>query len=587
MFVSHANAITSCFLDSLRRSVGGWASACTMLESHLAAPRWQVQAGVIRSGARFPRVLMTGYRACMLLLAASCSPDDILAQGHTHEASRSGPATPEGISPEDWSAICAAYDVGRYAARPSGNGYEALNPGQQWRTFFDGRAFVTAPESGGWTWGLELKGYGFAGYEEELTLSECFHARGEQVGYRWDATLEEWYKNDARGLEHGYTLHRRPCGLGGVLTLTLAVRGDLDPVVSRDGRGINFENSQGAVVLTYSGLAVVDAEGRELDARFALEGEYLRLSVAENGARYPVTIDPVAQQAYLKASNSGAEDLFGWSVAVSGATAVVGAPGESSSSHSVNGGQNDNTAYAAGAAYVFVRSGGVWSQQAYLKASNSEAYDYFGWSVAVSGDIVAVSALWEDSNAIGTDGDQTNNNAPDAGAVYVFVRNGTSWSQEAYLKASNTDAGDRFGVRLGMSNETLVVGADREDSSATGVGGLQTDDSARDSGAAYVFIRSGTNWIQQAYLKASNTDAGDLFGSAVGVSEDTIVIGAHLEDSNATGVNGQQGAGASDSGAAYVFARDINGWSQGGYLKASNTGVTGSGILWRWQETLP
>ncbi|TDJ68499.1 MAG: hypothetical protein E2O39_13155 [Planctomycetota bacterium] len=142
----------------------------------------------------------------------------------------------------------------------------------------------------------------------------------------------------------------------------------------------------------------------------------------------------------------------------------------------------------------------------------------------------------------------------DAGAAYVFVRSGTSWSQEAYLKASNTDVGDEFGWSVTVSGDMVVVGAIREDSDSTGVNGNQNDNSDIEAGAAYVFVRSGTSWSQAAYLKASNTDADDRFGSSVSVSGDTVVVGARLEDSNAMGVNGNHGNNtAPDAGAAYVF----------------------------------
>lgn len=287
------------------------------------------------------------------------------------------------------------------------------------------------------------------------------------------------------------------------------------------------------------------------------------------------------QQAYFKASNAGTRDEFGYSVAVSGDTAVIGARFESSSATGVNGDQTDNSAPQSGAAYAFVRNGTNWIQQAYLKASNTggplpgEEYgDAFGWSIAISDDTVVVGAPFEDSNAIGVNGDEHNNSAPDSGAVYVFVREGTNWIQQAYLKASNPGSGDNFGYSVAISGNTVVVGAPFEDSNATGVNGNQGNNSAAESGAAYVFMRSGTNWIQQAYLKASNSGSGDAFGESVGVSGDTIVIGAGGEDSNSIGVNGPQGNNsAAGSGAAYVFARNGTNWTQQAYLKASNTGA--------------
>jgi FG-GAP repeat protein len=153
----------------------------------------------------------------------------------------------------------------------------------------------------------------------------------------------------------------------------------------------------------------------------------------------------------------------------------------------VNGNQSDNSATSAGAAYVFVRSGTTWTQQAYLKASNTEANDFFGFSVAVSGDTVVVGAPREASNATGVNGNQSDNSATSAGAAYVFVRSGTTWSQQAYLKASNTETGDDFGFSVAVSGDTIVVGAWGEDSNATGVNGNQNDNSLGQAGAAYTF----------------------------------------------------------------------------------------------------
>ncbi len=278
------------------------------------------------------------------------------------------------------------------------------------------------------------------------------------------------------------------------------------------------------------------------------------------------------QQAYLKASNTDEGDEFGWSVALSGDTLVVGAPMEDSGAVGVDGDQADDGALNSGAAYVFVRTGATWTQQAYLKASNAAASDNFGFAVAVSGDTVVVGALTEDSSASGVNGDENNDDELGSGAAYVFVRSGTTWSQQAYLKASNPGANDLFGVSVAIAGDTVVVGASVEDSSATGVDGDQGDDSAVNSGAAYVFRRTGTSWAQEAYLKASNTEALDGFGIAVAISGDTIVVGAHVESSSATGVDGDQADnGASAAGAAYVFERSGTIWSQQAYLKASNT----------------
>ena len=284
------------------------------------------------------------------------------------------------------------------------------------------------------------------------------------------------------------------------------------------------------------------------------------------------TPEGIAQRAYLKASNTGVEDYFGCSVAVSGNTVVIGAPYESSSSTGVGGNGNTNGALSSGAAYVFVRSGTSWAQQAYLKASNTGANDCFGTAVAVSGNTVVVGAPYEESSATGVDGNQGDNSVPSSGAAYVFVRAGTDWTQQAYLKAANTGAWDYFGMSVAISGDTAVVGAPYEDSSATGIDGNHSDDSATNAGAAYVFVRSGTAWTQQAYQKASNTGAWDYFGTSVAISGDTVVVGAPYEDSSATGIDG---SGNNDSawcsGAAYVYFRDAGTWIHQAYLKACNT----------------
>src|SRR5207248_2080220 len=151
--------------------------------------------------------------------------------------------------------------------------------------------------------------------------------------------------------------------------------------------------------------------------------------------------------------------------------------------------------------------------------------DFFGGSVSISGDTVVVGALYEDSAATGINGNQSDNSATGSGAAYVFVRSGSTWTQQAYLKASNTGANDFFGVSVAISGNTIVAGAYGEDSAATGVNGNQADNGAVDSGAAYVFVRSGSTWTQQAYLKASNTGVSDFFGGSVAISGDTAVIG--------------------------------------------------------------
>ena len=194
-----------------------------------------------------------------------------------------------------------------------------------------------------------------------------------------------------------------------------------------------------------------------------------------------------------------------------------------------------------------MRNGTTWSQQAYLKASNTDPGDEFGISVAVSGDTVVVGARYERSVARGVNGDQTDHSACQAGAAYVFVRSGTAWSQQAYLKASNTVAKSSCGMSTPSSvlrwrspARPWLSGHWRKTATRPGSTATRTITAPFGAGAAYVFVRNGTTWSQQAYLKASNTDAGDAFGWSVAVSATPWWSGHISESSNATGVNGDQ-----------------------------------------------
>jgi hypothetical protein len=276
------------------------------------------------------------------------------------------------------------------------------------------------------------------------------------------------------------------------------------------------------------------------------------------------------QQAYLKASNIGQDDQFGFSVALSGDTVAVSAPNESSSATTVDGDQTNDAASHAGAVYVFLRGGSTWTQQAYVKPFNTGQDDQFGWSVALSGDTLAVGTPREDSANPANPADDL---AGQSGAVYVFTRANRKWTQQAYLKASNLQSNYLFGWSVAVSGDTLVAGSVNESSAATGVNGFQNDSSAMGAGAAYVFVRNGTTWTQQAYLKASNTGPGDSFGWSTALTADALAIGAVAESSNGKGTDGNQSDNtAGGAGAVYLFLRQGTSWTQQAYVKASNAG---------------
>ena len=200
---------------------------------------------------------------------------------------------------------------------------------------------------------------------------------------------------------------------------------------------------------------------------------------------------------------SDVNDEVGFALAVSrdGQTIAIGAPQEDSG----NGDAADNSLADSGAVYIYVRAGQTWQQQAYIKPTVPLLEEQLGYAVALSADGNTLAA-----------GAPAIPSPSGPGKVYLFTRTGTSWTQQAALDAAVPDAHDAFGCSVAVddSGTTLVAGAYAEDSAATGVGGNAGDNTATDAGAAYIFTRSGTSWTQQAYLKASNTDAGDQFGLA-------------------------------------------------------------------------
>ncbi|MDJ0833054.1 MAG: cadherin-like beta sandwich domain-containing protein, partial [Gammaproteobacteria bacterium] len=260
-----------------------------------------------------------------------------------------------------------------------------------------------------------------------------------------------------------------------------------------------------------------------------------------------------AQQAYVKASNTEQQDSFGRNVALSGDTLAVAAPGERSNATGINGDESNNDQNLSGAVYVFTRSGGIWTQQAYIKSSTSLFNNQFGSSLALDQDTLVITA-------------------PGENAVYIFTRNGSDWTQQQIL--SDVTAG-----RLALEADTLVIGNPGDASNATGINGDENNSDETKSGAVYVYTRTANTWTRQAYIKASNTDQYDRFGWSVALSGDTLAVGATGEDSTATGINGDQSINATGGsrehthrGAAYVFTRSNGSWTQQAYIKPTNTG---------------
>lgn len=279
------------------------------------------------------------------------------------------------------------------------------------------------------------------------------------------------------------------------------------------------------------------------------------------------------QEARLTASNRDMGDQFGNSVIIDGDTILIGAPGESSIGGLSALTPADNSAAGAGAVYEFRRIAGAWTEQNYIKALAPGASDNFGNYIAWSGDTLVTSAHLEDSNSTVINAGQANNSASNSGAAYVFRRSGAVWSQEAYLKAPNAGAGDAFGVRFGLSGNTLVIGAPLEDSSS--ISSL-ADNSLVDSGIAYIFTRSGATWSFDEAIKSSNIGAGDRFGNEVDHDGAHIAVAAIREAGDGEGIGGNPlDNSLTNAGAVYVFKEVVGTFTQEGYLKSISPAAYG------------
>ena len=233
--------------------------------------------------------------------------------------------------------------------------------------------------------------------------------------------------------------------------------------------------------------------------------------------------DTSLEKAKLLASDGAASDYFGRSVSISGDYAIVGA------------GYDDDKGTDSGSAYIFRWDGTSWSQQQKLTASDGADSDFFGYSVSISGDYAIVGAY----------GDADNGSS--SGSAYIFRWDGTSWSQQQKLLASDSNAGDRFGFSVSISDDYAIVGA------------AYDSDKGTRSGSVYIFKQDGASWSQQQKITASDGSALDIFGGSVSISGDYAIVGAFFDDDKGT-----------DSGSAYIFKLSDTSWDQQAKLTASD-----------------
>ncbi len=484
---------------------------------------------------RVPRVQTLG--SCLLLAAALLALAIGIAVHDSFPGRRSLVATHvrahrfsnaglEGLPVAAQGPVSAALGAEVHAYRVSriGGGFTAFSPVQRLRVGFT-RSGV-AVRAGIAKVGLGLLAVGY-GSRLAAVAQVAPSAHSNRVLYRHPG-LEEWYANGPLGLEQGFTVaHALGKGTVGPLTLSLALRGNVLPKLAEHGHGLTLVHG-GHTVLLYAAVRATDARGRVLRSRLALEKGRILLRVDTAGAVYPVRIDPLIQQGEkLTGAGEIASGRFGYSVALSadGNTALIGARYAT-----------PNNEESAGA-WVFTRSGSVWTQQGGKLNGTGHAgetlFDHigegqFGYSVALSAD--------GDTALIGAPRDNYY-----VGAVWVFTRSGSTWTQQGDKLTGAGESGEgEFGknVVLSADGNTALIGGPGDSSGA---------------GAAWVFTRSGSAWTQQgAKLPGGGESGAGEFGMSVALSGegDTALIGGPGDSSSA--------------GAAWVFTRSGVVWAQQG-----------------------
>jgi hypothetical protein len=472
-----------------------------------------------------------------------------------------------------------------------GSGYLALSHDQDLNAWFD-ETSVTIRQTNKEAQTrvrLQLKALG---YGEQLIPAPPIakrSAEGNRIEYhRKNSEVIEWYENRPAGIEQGFTINRRPERENSIanepLRLVISLNGDLHARVSDDSQRLQFVNAAGESLMSYSKLMAKDAESKTIPGHLETNasGDEIVLVIEDQDAKYPLVVDPITTNEEVRffASHFEAGSAFGGAVAISGNLAVVGAWGED-----VLG--NPDT----GRVYVFLRSGSTWTFDQGLSplsaplrcgwtvavegyfivfgcpgtsTGNGRAYvaqrlaaqnyqllsldplgdvvgDSFGWSMAISGDKVAVGVPNFDTPA------QTN-----AGAAFVYeLSSNFSVARNWILTAPQPQANAQFGYDVDISGSAFVIGQPLMDA-----GGLT------DSGGAFVYrVDQFGAFREEGQLAPQDPGAIDHFGADVAISGDTIAVGSPLDDNN-KGV---------DAGSVYVFVKGANDdWTQQQKLLASD-----------------
>lgn len=418
-----------------------------------------------------------------------------------------------------------AYDLSRQGGRLVGE-----SPRLAAQIVVDGSGALLAPDDGPPPLRMGLAAWGCAGQERAVDEAGPELADDGRAHLR-RAGLGEWFVNGPVGLEQGFDVEAAPGPCASLRFVSRPSDGLRSQIRDR-GAAVHFVDAEGAARYRVDHAFAVDAAGRRLPIRFEPEGDAYALRVDIDGATFPIAVDPLAYvlEGDLVPPGAGIR-YYGLDVSLHADTAVVGAYLSSAAGP-----------VGSGAALVFVRVGGMWAHQATLTAPDAAMGDWFGWEVDLWGDTVAVGVMKDDTPR-----------GADAGSVRMFTRAGGVWSQESVIEPTTPGAEDHFGCGVALHRDSLVAGP---------YGGPDL----RRAGSAYVFTRSAGSWSQQARLRPT-ASGGDQpgFGRKVAIWEDTIVVGALLED----------GPAGVDEGAAYVFTRTGGAWSSGLKLRSGSPRANG------------
>lgn len=396
----------------------------------------------------------------------------------------------------------------------------------------DVRYALPEPEGAAWPPTLAASRYGCEGVTApvERTPAPSDSAQNHRVEYAGragGAPIDEWYERGPRGVEHGFTLIESPCARGNGELEIQVTDPLLRPLPREDGRGVDLVDAQGTPRAHYTDLGARDATGAALAGTMTVEDGVIVLRVDARDARFPVIVDPLEWfETQVLTVDGGDAAFFGNSVALSGPTALVGAPNATVGANALQG-----------AAYVFTQSNATFGLQTELVSTDGVAGDGFGGAVAVSGAIAVVGAAGRSVGGVSP------------GAAYVFTQSGGTWSQQQEFLPADSEGAALFGSSVSVSGGTLVIGAP-----------FASQPAAFAQGSVHVFTQTGATWSLQQQLWQTDATGNNTFGHAVSLSGDTLLVGAN---NKAIGMNGSQGA-------AYVYVRSGGTWTLQQELQAAD-----------------